>query len=118
MVGANRLFQYSQVDAWLTAREAAAEAKTDAEEVQARWPAVLPTTMTWLAGHARPRRRPCAERLTRKPHQRMEGQPRSRSRQRPRSLAWDNRMAERHHAASRRQTEVAEADSDKAARWP
>jgi hypothetical protein len=35
MVGANRLFQFSQVDAWLTAREAAAEAKTDAEEVQA-----------------------------------------------------------------------------------
>jgi hypothetical protein len=35
MVGPNRLFQYSQVDAWLTAREPAAEAKTDAEEVQA-----------------------------------------------------------------------------------
>ena len=35
MVGANRLLQYSQLDAWLTAREAAAEAKTDAEEVQA-----------------------------------------------------------------------------------
>ena len=35
MVGANRRFQYSQVDAWLTAREAAAEAKTDAEEMQA-----------------------------------------------------------------------------------
>jgi hypothetical protein len=35
MVGANHLFQSSQVDAWLTAREAAAEAKTDAEEVQA-----------------------------------------------------------------------------------
>jgi hypothetical protein len=35
MVGANRLFHYSQVDAWLAAREAAAEAKTDAEEVQA-----------------------------------------------------------------------------------
>jgi hypothetical protein len=26
-------------------------------------------------------------------------------------------MAERHHAASRRQTELAEADSDEAARW-
>jgi hypothetical protein len=35
MVGANRLFQHSQVDAWLTAREAAAKANTGAEEVQA-----------------------------------------------------------------------------------
>jgi len=35
MVGANRLLQHSQVDAWLTARKVAAEAKTDAEEVQA-----------------------------------------------------------------------------------
>jgi hypothetical protein len=35
MVGANRLLQHSQVDACLTARKVAAEAKTDAEEVQA-----------------------------------------------------------------------------------
>jgi hypothetical protein len=35
MAVANHLFQSSQVDAWHTARDAAAEAKTAAEEVQA-----------------------------------------------------------------------------------
>jgi hypothetical protein len=69
-------------------------------------------------GHARPRRRPCAECLTRKPQQR-DG--RAAEVEKQAAAAFDRlgqpEMAERHHAASRRQTELAEADSDEAARW-